>query len=196
MKKCTSCGQIYDEDINFCPQCGGTVKAVIKKEEKPYTVCPNCNAVIEGGSASFCHFCGTKIKNDIVKQESSVQNILKSATDKVRENEFVKSVKQDIENSQSLNILKDKAKEGFNSAVDMAKGASQNVKAMNSAKKKKTSVIAAVIAIAIVVLIIVTNIHSCEDCGKTYIGKEYTISFWGETEKVCRECYNDFYYNW
>ncbi|MCH5316491.1 MAG: zinc ribbon domain-containing protein [Eubacterium sp.] len=226
MKKCNNCGQTYDEEMNFCPQCGGTIEKIIETVEETNTVCPNCNSVIDNSSASFCsfcgaslaeekdilcpncnaviedknasfcHICGAKINGDTVKQEATVQSFVKNAADKVRENEFVKSVKQDIENSQSLNILKDKAKEGFNSAVDMAKGASQNVKSMDPAKKKKTGVIAAVIAALIVVLLVVTNIHNCEECGKTYIGKNYTISFWGETEKVCKECYNDFYYNW
>lgn len=161
MKKCNNCGQTYDEDMNFCPQCGGTLEEIIETVEESNTVCTNCNADIED------------------------------------ENDLVKSVKQNIENSQPINIIKDKAKEGFNNAVDMAKDASQNVKAMESNKKLLIQTIVAIIACFVFALLIVANVHTCEECEKTYIGKEYTISFFGETEKVCRDCYDDFSeWNW
>ena len=96
--------------------------------------CKNCGSELNE-SVKFCENCGTKVNEDFT---TVVQSVVKNATDKVKENEFVKSVKQDIENSQSLNIIKDKAKEGFNSAVDKAKEASQNFKAMDSEEKKNS----------------------------------------------------------
>lgn len=199
---CKNCGyKITDENNKFCPNCGEAIERIIETVEEPNTVCPNCNSVIdnpnssfcsfcgaslaeekdilcpncntviEDENASFCHICGVKINDDITKQEATVQSIVKNAADKVRENEFVKSVKQDFENSQSLNILRDKA---------------NNVKAIKS-------LIVAIIMLTIVAYFVAINIRTCEECGKLYFGKEYTISWWGQTVSVCKDCYDDFY---
>lgn len=191
MKRCNNCGQTYNEDLNFCTQCGRVLETIVETVEEPNKVCPNCGAVIEDENALFCYSCGAIIKNDFAKQEASVQSIIKNTADKVKENEFVKSVKQDLENSQSLNVIKNKAQEGFNSAVDVAKGATQKVKSMNAAKKTMAVIIAGAVAVVMVVLIVVTNIHTCDECDKTYFGKEYRlVSVWGNSESVCKDCYN------
>lgn len=196
-KHCPICNVIIeDENAAFCVSCGASLAEKPVQEEEVEKRCPNCNAIMEDENALFCYLCGAKIQNDIPKQVESFQNVVKNVTDKVKENDFVKSVKQDFENSQSLNIIKDKAKEGFNSAVDIAKGASENVRAMDPAKKKTTGIIAAVIAAVFVIVVFATNIHTCEECGKTFFGKQYSISFFGLTEKTCKDCYEDFYSFW
>lgn len=108
------------------------------------------------------------------------------------ENDFVKSVKNDLDNSQSINMIKNKAK----TAVGKAKDAADNMQNADAAKKKKMRIIVIIAVVLIVVLIIITHIHTCEECDKVYFGNKHTISFWDETEKVCKECYDDFYGYW
>lgn len=61
-------------------------------------------------------------------------------------------------------------------------------------KKQKIGIIVGVIAALLIAIIaIVSNIHTCEECEKTYIGKEYKITFFDQSETVCKECYNGFY---
>lgn len=59
--------------------------------------------------------------------------------------------------------------------------------------KKKGITIGAVIAIVIIMLSIIANIHTCEECGKTFIGKEYKITWFDQSKTVCKKCYYDFY---
>ena len=61
-------------------------------------------------------------------------------------------------------------------------------------KNKKTGIIIVIVlAVIIVVIAIVANIHTCEECNKTFIGKEYKITWFDQSETVCKDCYNDFY---
>ena len=32
----------------------------------------------------------------------------------------------------------------------------------------------------------------CEACGETYKGKSYTITLWGETGDVCKNCHQEY----
>lgn len=107
------------------------------------------------------------------------------------ESNFVKSVKNDLNNSQSIDMVKNKAK----SAAEKVKIVADDIQNGDAAKKKKIKIIAIAAVVVIVVLIIVTHIHTCEECEKVYFGNKHTISFWGESENVCKECYNDFYGN-
>lgn len=59
--------------------------------------------------------------------------------------------------------------------------------------KKKGIIIGAVIAIVVIIIAIVANLHTCEESGKTYVGKENKITWFDQSETVCKECYNDFY---
>lgn len=61
-------------------------------------------------------------------------------------------------------------------------------------KKNKMIAILGVFAVIIAaIILIVTNMHTCEECNKTYLGKKYEIVFFGQSEIVCKDCYNDFY---
>lgn len=64
---------------------------------------------------------------------------------------------------------------------------------MTQTKNINIKVAAIVAGVLLLIFIIVASIHTCEECDKVYIGKENTISFFGETENVCKDCYNDFY---
>lgn len=181
MKKCNACNQTFDSDGNFCPHCGAyPVEEINDTENTTNIVCPKCNVFIDK-NAAFCPNCGTKIGIESSSARiENFQNGFKDAVNKVKKNEFVKSVKQDVGNSQSINIIRDKVK----STADKVKTADTN-------KRKKVIVI--VVAVVIAVLIIATHIHQCDECDKVYFGNKHEISYWGETENLCKECYDDFY---
>lgn len=182
MKKCNACNQTFYSDGNFCPHCGAyPVEEINDTENTTNIVCSNCNTIIEEGNVSFCPNCGT----NLCIQKANVQASVKEVVNKVKENEFVKSVKQDVGNSQSINLIKDKVK-----------STAYKVKTTDTNKRKKIKVIAIVAAVVIVVLIIITHIHQCNECDKVYFGNKHTISYWGETENLCKECYDDFYSFW
>lgn len=156
--------------------------------------CSNCGKQLPEGAA-FCDGCGAQIIKQTVtsQQENSpqqpavnlegIKSNLANGVQKVKDNEFVKSVKEDIGNSASINIIKDKVNE-----------TADKVKTVDNSKKNKFKKIGIIAIIAIATITIVSNIHTCEECEEVYFGKEYTISFWGETENVCEDCYNDWYW--
>lgn len=61
------------------------------------------------------------------------------------------------------------------------------------APTKKIIPLAVIGVVLLATLILVFNIHTCEECDEVYFGKQYEISFLGETEKVCKDCHEDFY---
>ena len=135
--------------------------------------CSKCGNEIPD-EAEFCPLCGNK---------TGVQkNIVTETVEKVKDNEFVKSVKQDIGNSQSINMIKDK----IGDATEKAKAASPE-------KKKQWKTIAIAAAAVLVVLILVFNIHTCDECGGLYFGKENVVTFFGESASVCDDCYSEFF---
>lgn len=154
--------------------------------------CSNCGKEVSNGSA-FCSNCGTSIGvftgNNVSgesvpneNQDSSVQNVcFEDQINKVKDNEFVKAVKSDVGNSQSLNIIKEKV----DTTVEKAKNS--NI----SNKINKKFVILGVVVIAI--FVVVLNLHKCEECEKIFFGKKNVISFWDESSEVCNDCYEDFY---
>lgn len=59
---------------------------------------------------------------------------------------------------------------------------------------KKIGIIAAVVLLAVIILaVIISNIHTCDECGDVYFGSKNEISFFGETEDICDDCYNDLF---
>lgn len=63
---------------------------------------------------------------------------------------------------------------------------------INGKKAKLPKIIAAAI-ILLIVMVTLTNFHRCPECEEIYFGKRYTISWFGEKEKVCKDCYKDYY---
>lgn len=64
MKKCLKCNQVFNDDSQFCTQCGGALS------EAQALVCGSCGAPINGGER-FCQSCGTEIVYE--KQEQAAQ---------------------------------------------------------------------------------------------------------------------------
>lgn len=60
-------------------------------------------------------------------------------------------------------------------------------------KAKKGIIIGALAVVIVVIIAVVANIHTCEECDKTFIGKQYEITWFDQSETVCKDCYNDFY---
>ena len=155
---CSNCGQKIQEDAVFCFNCGANVTGV------PF----NSNPAV------------TNIPIENQAQRIPKVNIA-DTFNKVKDNEFVKSVKNDVGNSQSLNIIKNKV----DSTVQKAK----NSKVKSKINKKIVIAVVAVIAVLVVVL----NLHKCEECEEIYFGEKNVVSFWGERAEVCKDCYEDFY---
>lgn len=155
--------------------------------------CSNCGQEIQEGSV-FCSNCGANAGNlpsdpvnpdIIVTAENQTPDTpkvnLSETLNRVKDNEFVKSVKNDLGNSQSLNMIKDKV----DSTVEKAK----NSQVTSKINKKVVIAVVAVIAILVVAL----NLHKCEECEEIYFGEKNVVSFWGESAEVCKDCYEDFY---
>lgn len=132
--------------------------------------CNVCNGTFDT-DANFCPNCGAKIGAESQVHKEHFEKDFKDAINKVKQNEFVKSVKQDVGNIQSFNMIKGK------------------IKTTDSNQKKRFIIIGIVILIIIVLLIIVTHIHQCDECDKVYFGSKHTVTYWGETENWCKECY-------
>lgn len=60
-------------------------------------------------------------------------------------------------------------------------------------KKKKIGIAAIVVVALIVVISVVANFHTCESCGKHFLGKEYRIVGIFNDYNVCRDCYWEYY---
>lgn len=201
MKKCSSCNQVIDGCSGFCPYCGARIEEeahvsqnpVINTANIPNTpntpntptqsaaaFCPKCGAPTTQGAA-FCPKCGTQLGNGGFNAFSSMGNTVDGAVNRVKNSEFVSSVRHDVGNSQSISYVKNRVKTAANKAGGIG-----------SDKKKIIIIASSVAAVLLLVLIIVFNIHTCDECGDTYFGKKYKVSFWGETEYMCKDCYHDF----
>ncbi|MGN0526706.1 MAG: zinc-ribbon domain-containing protein [Acutalibacteraceae bacterium] len=155
---CSNCGKEVSDGAVFCSNCGANIGVLPVEDAVPGANVPNEN------------------------QNSSVPNVgFEDKINKVKDNEFVKAVKNDVGNSQSLNMIKGKV----DTTVEKAKNS-------NITKKfNKKFVIIGIVVIAI--LVVVLNLHKCEECDEIYFGKKNVISFWGESSEVCDDCYEDFY---
>lgn len=177
---CPNCQTQLSEGTQFCPSCGTKVNI---EQENQTTVksCPNCGNAL-ANDAAFCPNCGIKIDNNISASQANMSHIIRDGAKKITENEFVKSAKNDIKNSQLIGAVKSKAK-----------STTRNIKTADAGKKKRTKIIAIIAVSVIAVLLIITNIHKCDECGDLYFGKKYNIRFFNASEEVCKDCYHDFY---
>lgn len=158
---CSGCGYSFDvENQQFCPKCGKKRKVILHN-------CPYCNAPILNQDDVFCSVCGKKYEQQ-------------SIAEKVKENEFLKSVGNDISNSQFLQKMKKTAENGFG-----------KIKEGNKNTKKKMIIASAIVVPIIILIILIFNIHVCEECEETYFGAKNEVTFFGERLYVCDDCYAD-----
>ena len=203
VKFCTQCGiplvkeeedkkQESIQDNIECPDCTGNFeKNVLERETNNEPVdgvqennqeqktCPKCHHIIVNENAAFCEACGFSLDGS----KKSVRDVFKISAEKVRDNEFLKAVKDDFSDSKSVQIIKNKTKE----TIEKGKNSKLNL------KSRTVKIIASVVAVLLVGLIVGLNIHTCEECDEVYFGKKHLIRFFGEKEYVCSDCYDDFY---
>lgn len=181
MKQCEHCNIEVEDGADFCPICGQNALVVKNAQENQTQNCPYCNTVIQQAGGAFCPHCGGTLLSGQTRQSASdatsvVQNM------KTTTNAFLQSVKSDFQSSKAVDMVK----KGAKSTIEKAKTA-------KPAQKKKGIIVASVVAAVLVVLLIVTNIHTCPECDEVYFGSRKKISFFDETEYVCKDCYEDFY---
>ncbi len=93
MKKCNNCDKFFSAASHFCADCGSLLVDI--------TVCPNCGKEIENEEAAFCSGCGAKIDSITEVNKTNIKDTIQTSVDKLKDNEFVKSVRNDFQNSQS-----------------------------------------------------------------------------------------------
>ena len=185
MKKCVNCGNsCSDDSALFCPFCGSAYPAK-QAEEKEY---------------EFSQASTTKQDNmsehskPSIKSSSETARVIKGAASnvaqKVNNNAFVQAVRSDLHNSEAIQTVKRTVSQ---TAVKAKNGVSEA--ANNNTGRKR---IAAIVAVVVVVigLTLGLGLHRCEECDGIYFGKQHKVSFFGETEKVCKDCYDDFRSIW
>lgn len=203
MKICKKCGTEILDNEKFCSNCGepvvteapvnsevpvsadtsGNDKITNNTEMPPIKICPKCNKPVENENSKFCQYCGANLTTSQMHGDlNNIKNQIGKVADKVENNKFFQSVKKDLNSSESVSMIKNQVKETAN-----------KISTADKKKNGKIKKIICAVAAVLVLLIIVTNIHQCEECDKVYFGKKYTISFWGESENVCKDCYTDFY---
>ncbi len=132
-----------------------------------FMYCANCGQKLELGQA-FCPMCGERVTTGEEFRAPASSG------------SFAQPIKNDIENSESINM----------SNTQFQKSAG-NI--MANKKNRKIAFTVAYIAVGlIIVLCIVFNTHTCDACGKTYVGKEHTVvSVLAGPGKLCNSCYNE-----
>ena len=137
--------------------------------------CPNCGSKLEE-NARFCGECGETIRTPQVLATQPEQGLAEPKQEPAHNPKLV----------IDLNGV-------ANSASDKAKKIKDKAKKAKTGTNKKFIPLIAIGAVVLVALIVVFNIHTCEECDEVYFGKQHKISFLGETEKVCKDCYDDFH---
>lgn len=183
---CSNCGTQLPDGALFCSSCGA--KMSNPAFETTHETAENNTQHSQNGefygaqhSSSEQNYVGSHTENENVTGGSNAgTGNGQSFVNKVRDNEFVQSVKKDIGSSQSIGMIKEKA---------------QNFQKSEKGKKLNFKKILPIAAIALILIIVVSNIHKCDECEEVFFGKKYHVSFFGESEDVCKECYED-YYDW
>lgn len=198
--KCIRCGYETEENVNFCPECGYKLTKLKTEngeegndKSKKTNTCPICGKEIDNNTAAFCSSCGASLNKDQYQEEKSDYDNVNNNPN--RNESFISSIKSDLKKSEAINQM--------GNVMSSVKNDLNNSESINQVKTKIGSLsyyekrnikIAAIVAVFIMLLIIIiTNIHMCDECGDVYFGKKHEIVFWGESESVCRDCYNDFY---
>lgn len=122
--------------------------------------CKNCGNELVMGQP-FCPTCGERVN---LEENDGAQRVSTGES-------FSQSLKNDIGNSESINMIK------------------TSVNGMNKGQKKKIGIIAAVVIVLVVAISIFTHINTCDNCDKTYVGKKHYVIIWGEGGNLCNDCF-------
>lgn len=174
MKKCNQCGTMMPDNAEFCTMCGNTFP------NQQFNQSPHINQVPNNGAINQAD---NSVPNayQVPQQQSQMQ---------------YPSVPAQINTYQ-------KARTEYYAPNNTSKIRSNTanytaVKTNLNRKQSKIIIITATVIISLIaMLLVVTHIHKCDECNKVYFGSRHQISFFGETENVCKDCYNDFYsFDW
>ncbi len=174
----------------FCSACGA--KLIEETEELPkLEVCPNCGTKIENEKQNFCAVCGYAFQpavcrtNPLSAYETDYTAVAKKVQETVaavKNSPFVHAVKDDFKQSQAVNMVKEEV-----SARRTEKKDKSNHTEAKSGKSKWIGFLSVVALLAVIITCIVSNLHTCAECDKNFLGRSYIV--WGE--EVCRDCYED-----
>lgn len=202
---CSRCGKKLSPESLFCSNCGRKIDIVEKNKE---------NLIIEKNEKiieSEIENNDEKIKSPNSLDKTLYQGITDSNDEKppviissdstnsteIPEKEsrnFIDMVKNDIKSSNSIKFVKEKYDNfDVNKIKTKVSNTAKNINTKSNTVGNKKFITIVIIIIAIITLTLATHIHQCEECNKVYFGNKHTISFWGQSEIVCKDCYNDFY---
>lgn len=134
--------------------------------------CGNCGLVIENIICPHCDFdntifvegMGIDINKDEIFNENFYDKLGLLGTKPI--------------NTDSNNIATEKSENNKNNNSDYL--------SINKKTLKQLSIIAIILIIIASCIVILTNLHTCSDCGKTFWGDGYTIL----GQRICKDCYD------
>lgn len=176
--KCENCQLYYTDGAMFCSVCG----AKLTEEKEPLqcaeNICPNCGMELEQKGQNFCAACGFDFRDSSADVDNtspaetlwelsvnSAGNKLHETLESVSNSPFVSALKEDFKQSQAVNMVKSKV----------------------SNRNKVVGICAVIALLVVTITCIVSNLHTCAECGKNYLGRTYIV--WGE--EVCKDCYEE-----
>lgn len=188
---CSKCGKELEIGSLFCSNCGSKVNIITETEEVIMST-ENANGIepeIEETIAEVEIQDAIENGNEITQTDSQKKDTYDDGN-----KSFIDSFKNDIKNSNSIKYIKDKcAKIDVSEIKSKVSDSAKSITSKSAGIKKQKIVISVAVIIIALVVIVVAHIHKCEECDKVYFGNKYEISFWGQREEVCKDCYNDFY---
>lgn len=182
--KCEKCQLYYTEDAMFCSACGAKLTEEAEEQQKQAT-CPNCGAEIENEAQNFCAVCGYSFQPSVYQTENlsayeaDYATVAKKIITEVKNSPFVNAVKDDFKQSQAVNMVR--------TEVSAHLAEPKEKENYTTPKNMLIGFLSVVALLAIIVTCIVSNLHTCAECKKDFLGRTYIV--WGE--EVCKDCYED-----
>lgn len=197
--KCEKCQANCTDDAVFCSACGNKLAKEEVMSSRNLHRCPNCDTELESEAQKFCALCGFQFQNtqvpntdNTLQQEqecAAAPHVGEKMQDKlsaVANSPFVHALKEDFKQSQAVNIVKTEVADRLTTHKDTQ----ANQTTANRAIGRKNNVVSICAVIALLVIIItciVSSLHTCAECDKNFLGREYIV--WGES--LCEDCYKE-----
>lgn len=197
--KCENCQLYYTDEAMFCSACG----ARLTEEKEPLqcaeNICPNCGTAVEQKGQNFCAACGFDFRDSSADVDNtsptetlwglsvnSVGNKLHETFESVSNSPFVSALKEDFKQSQAVNMVKSEVSNRLTEHKENRENETEE-KTARGGKNKVVGICAVAALLVVTIACIVSNLHTCAECGKNYLGRTYVV--WGE--EVCKDCYEE-----